>query len=106
MKIITRLLAFVRGYWFLLAFAFASLVVATLLGIAIPNLLGDGIDAALGSGTHAFLFFQLDSAQSVLWWVAGAIIIASIIRGISGYLQRYLNELVAQKTTYMMRNAL
>jgi ABC-type multidrug transport system fused ATPase/permease subunit len=106
MKIIARLLAFVRGYWFLLAFAFVSLVVGNLLGIAIPNLLGDGIDAALGSGTHTFLFFTLDSAQSVLWWVAGAIIIVSIIRGICGYLQRYLNELVAQKTTYMMRNAL
>jgi ATP-binding cassette subfamily B protein len=106
MKIFARLLAFVRGYWYLLAFAFLCLVVASLLGIAIPNLLGSGIDAALGSESHTFLFFSVDSPQNFLWWVAGAIVIASIIRGFGGYGQRFLNEVVAQKTTYMMRNAL
>jgi ATP-binding cassette subfamily B protein len=106
MKIFARLLAFVRGYWYLLAFAFASLVIGSLLSIAIPNLLGSGIDAALNSGTHTFLFFTVDSSQSFIWWVAGAIVVASILRGLAGYMQRYLNELVAQKTTYIMRNAL
>jgi ABC-type multidrug transport system fused ATPase/permease subunit len=107
MKIIARLLVFVRGYWYLLAFAFVSEIVATLLGIAIPNLLGSGIDAAVGSSTtHQFLFFAVGSSQNFLWWVAGAIIIASIIRGIAGYGRRYLNEVAAQKTTYIMRNSL
>ena len=107
MKIFARLLVFVRGYWYLLAFAFVSLVVASLLGIAIPNLLGDGIDAAVSSSTtHQFLFFTVGSSQNFLWWVAGAIVATSILRGLCGYLQRYLNELVAQKTTYTMRNAL
>ncbi len=106
MKVFARLLVFVRGYWYLLAFAFLCLVIGSLLGIAIPNLLGSGIDAALGSSSRSFLFFTVDSSQSFLWWVAGTIIIISALRGGAGYLQRYLNELVAQKTTYMMRNAL
>ncbi|MGD0780363.1 MAG: ABC transporter ATP-binding protein [Dehalococcoidales bacterium] len=106
MKVFLRLLAFVRGYWYLLVFAFISLVIGTLLGISIPNLLGDGIDAALNSGTHSFLFITVDSSQSFIWWVAGIIVIVSALRGLAGYGQRYLNELVAQKTTYIMRNAL
>jgi ABC-type multidrug transport system fused ATPase/permease subunit len=106
MKIFARLLAFVRGYWYLLAFAFVSEVVASLLGIAIPNLLGNGVDAALGTGTHTFLFFSVESSQSFIWWVAGAIIIASALRGLAGYGRRYFNEVAAQRTTYIMRNAL
>ncbi|MHB8104087.1 MAG: ABC transporter ATP-binding protein [Dehalococcoidales bacterium] len=106
MKVFLRLLAFVRGYWYLLGFASLCLVISTLLGISIPNLLGDGIDAAVGTGGHSFLFINVDSAQSVIWWVAGTIVIVSALRGAVGYGQRYLNELVAQKTTYIMRNAL
>ncbi len=106
MKIIARLLAFVRGYWYLLALAFVSEIAATLLGIAIPNLLGNGIDAAVGTSTHSFLFINVESPQNFIWWVAGAIIIASVLRGFAGYGRRYFNEVAAQKTTYIMRNAL
>jgi ABC-type multidrug transport system fused ATPase/permease subunit len=106
MKLFARLLAFVRGYWYLLVFAFICMIIGTLLGIAIPNLLGSGIDAALGSSSNTFLFFNIGSSESFIWWVAGIIIIASALRGAAGYVQRYMNEVVAQKTTYMMRNAL
>jgi ABC-type multidrug transport system fused ATPase/permease subunit len=106
MKIFARLLAFVRGYWYLLALAFVSEVAASLLGIAIPNLIGDGVDAALGTGTHTFLFFTVDSPQNFIWWVAGTIILVSVLRGLAGYGRRYFNEVAAQRTTYIMRNAL
>ena len=106
MKIILRLLAFVRGYWYMLVLAFVCLTTATLLAMAIPNLLGSGIDAALGSGAHKFLFFSIGDARTFLWWVAGIIIVSAALRGIAGYGQRFLNEVVAQKTTYLIRNAL
>jgi ATP-binding cassette subfamily B protein len=106
MNVFARLLAFVRGYWYLLGFAFVALVIGSLLGITIPNLLGSGIDAALGSNSNTFLFFTVDSSQNYIWWVAGSIIVISVLRGLAGWGQRYLNELVAQKTTYIMRNAL
>jgi ATP-binding cassette subfamily B protein len=38
--------------------------------------------------------------------VAGIIIVSAALRGIAGYGQRFLNEVVAQKTTYLIRNAL
>ncbi|MDD5338827.1 MAG: ABC transporter ATP-binding protein [Dehalococcoidales bacterium] len=106
MKIFTRLLSFIRGYWYLLAIAFISEVAATLLGIAIPKLLGNGVDAALNTGTNTFLFFSVNDSYAFLWWVAGMIIFASVLRGLAGYGRRYFNEVVAQKATYNMRNAL
>jgi ABC-type multidrug transport system fused ATPase/permease subunit len=106
MKITSRLLAFVRGYWYIFGLALLCLVIATALGIAIPNLLGSGIDAALGKGANTFLFSSVGNSHSFIWLVAGIIIAASIIRGLAGYGQRFLNEYIAQKTTYIMRNAL
>jgi len=106
MKIVLRLMTFVRRYWYMLVFAFVCLVIATVFAIAIPNLLGDGIDAALGSGGHTFLFFKVGDAHNFIWWVAVVIIAVSALRGLAGYGQRYFNEVVAQKATYVMRNTL
>jgi ABC-type multidrug transport system fused ATPase/permease subunit len=106
MKVFLRLLAFVRGYWYMLALAFLCLIASTAFGIAVPNLLGNGIDAAVGSGSGKFLFFTVGNAHSLIWWVAIVIVIVSALRGLAGYGQRFLNEVVAQKTTYIMRNAL
>jgi ATP-binding cassette subfamily B protein len=106
MKVILRLLSFVRQYWYMFAVAFVLVLIGTGLGILIPNLLGDGIDAALGKSSGGFLFIHTTDNHTLIWWVAGIIVISSIIRGFAGYGQRYYNEVVAQKTTYFMRNAL
>jgi ABC-type multidrug transport system fused ATPase/permease subunit len=106
MKVFLRLLAFVRGYWYMLGLAFLCLLVGTAFGIAVPKLLGDGIDAALGGGGNKFLIFTVASARSLIWWVAGVIVVVSALRGFAGYGQRFLNEVLAQRTTYIMRNAL
>jgi ATP-binding cassette subfamily B protein len=90
----------------MLVLAFLCLLAGTAFSIAIPNLLGDGIDAALGSGGGKFLIFTVGNAHSLIWWVAGVILIISALRGLAGYGQRFLNEVMAQKTTYIMRNAL
>ena len=105
MNVILRLLSFVRQYWYMFALAFVCVLIGTGLGILIPNLLGDGIDAALGGG-NSFLFFTTADTKTLIWWVAGVIVISSIFRGMAGYGQRFFNEVVAQKTTYFMRNAL
>lgn len=106
MNVILRLLSYVRQYWWMLVLAFISIIIGTGLGILIPNLLGDGIDAALGNKSNTFLFFSFSDTHTLIWWVAGVIVIASVIRGFAGYGQRFYNELVAQKATYIIRNAL
>ena len=106
MNVIRRILSFVRQYWYMFILAFICLAIGTGLGILIPNLLGDGIDAAVDKGNRTFLFFHFSDSRSMIFWLAGILISTSIIRGFSGYGQRYYNEALAQQTTYFMRNAL
>jgi ABC-type multidrug transport system fused ATPase/permease subunit len=95
MKVILRLLNYVRGYWHLLVLAFICLIIGTVFGIAIPRMLGDGVDTVLRDGERSFV-----------WIVAGVVVGSAILRGMAGYGQRFLNEVVAQKTTYKIRNDL
>jgi ABC-type multidrug transport system fused ATPase/permease subunit len=79
----------------MLVFALLCLVIATAFAIAIPRMLGEGIDTVLSQGERSFI-----------WIAAGVVVGASILRGLAGYGQRFFNEVVAQKTTYIIRNAL
>lgn len=106
MNVILRILSYVRRYWYMLALAFILVLIGTGLGILIPNLLGSGVDAVISGGGEGFLFFKVENPQHLVWWVAGVIVIVSIIRGFAGYGQRFLNEVVAQKTSYIIRNSL
>jgi len=58
-------------------------------------MLGEGIDTVLGSGERSFL-----------WLTAGIVLGASALRGFSEYGSRYFREIVSQKTSYDIRNAL
>jgi ABC-type multidrug transport system fused ATPase/permease subunit len=106
MRVILRILSFVRQYWYMLIFAFLALAIQTGLGILIPRLLGSGVDAAVGKGNLTVFFFHFSDARTMIYWLAGIIIISSIFRGLCGYAQRYYNEVLAQQTTYFMRNSL
>jgi ATP-binding cassette subfamily B multidrug efflux pump len=95
MKTIIRITSFVQQYWFMLALAFLCIIIGTGFSIIIPRMLGDGIDAVLGTGK-----------RSVIIIAAVVIIVASALRGFAGYGQRYFAEVVAQKVSYNIRNAL
>jgi ABC-type multidrug transport system fused ATPase/permease subunit len=95
MKTIFRLIGFVQKYWFMLLLAFICIILTTGFGIIIPRMLGDGIDAVLGTGKRSFVII-----------VALVVVAASALRGLTGYGQRYFAEVVAQKVTYNIRNAL
>ncbi len=95
MKTILRLVGFVQKYWPMLLLSLSCLVIGTAFGIVIPRMLGDGIDTVLGSGQRSFVIIA-----------AVVIISASALRGVAGYGQRYFNEVVAQKVSYNIRNAL
>jgi ATP-binding cassette subfamily B protein len=79
----------------MLLLALACLLIGTAFGIVIPRMLGDGIDTVLGSGKRSFVII-----------VAVVIVAASALRGFAGYGQRYFNEVVAQRVSYHIRNAL
>jgi len=95
MKTILRLVGFVQKYWPMLLLSLLCLLIGTGFGIVIPRMLGDGIDTVLGSGKRSFVIIA-----------AVVIVAASALRGVAGYGQRYFNEVVAQKVSYNIRNAL
>jgi ABC-type multidrug transport system fused ATPase/permease subunit len=95
MRTILRLIGFVQKYWLALLLAFLCLVMATAFGILIPRMIGDGIDTLLGSGDRSFLIIA-----------AVVVIVAGALRGTAGYGHRYFSEVVSQKASYNIRNAL
>ncbi len=95
MKILLRLIGFVQQYWWMLLLALICLTAGTAFAIAIPRMLGDGIDTVLGYGERSYLIIY-----------AAIVLVASALRGAATYAQRYLSEVVSQKTSYNIRNAL
>jgi ABC-type multidrug transport system fused ATPase/permease subunit len=88
-------MGFVKEYWFMLVLAFVCIVLGTAFGILIPRMLGDGIDEVLGSGERSFIIIA-----------AVVVVVAAALRGFAGYGQRYYSEVVSQKVSYKIRNAL
>jgi ABC-type multidrug transport system fused ATPase/permease subunit len=105
MKVILRLVIFIRSRWGWLALAFGCMVASTLFAMIIPQMLSDGIDTALKVGESGFLWWST-SRETAIWLVAGTIIIASALRGVSDYGQQFLTEAVSQKISYDIRNAI
>ncbi len=95
MRTILRLIGFVQKYWVALLLAFICLVLGTAFGILIPRMIGEGIDTVLGSGDRSFLIIA-----------AVVVIAAGALRGAAGYGHRYFSEVVSQKASYNIRNAL
>jgi ABC-type multidrug transport system fused ATPase/permease subunit len=95
MKTVFRILGFVQKHWFMLLLAFICIIFSTGFAIIIPRMLGDGMDTVLGMGQRNFIIIA-----------AVVVIAASALRGLASYGQRFFAEVVAQKVTYNIRNAL
>ena len=94
MKILLRSMGFVKKYWGQLTFSAICLLITTIASLVIPKVLGVGIDS-LESGERNALF------------IAGGLIIgSSIVRGLSAYGNRYLNQVISQEVSYDIRNAI
>ena len=95
MKTILRITGFVQRYWFMLLLAFLCIIVGTGFSVIVPRMIGNGIDTVIGMGQ-----------RSTIVIAAVVIVAASAMRGFAGYGQRYFAEVVAQKVSYNIRNAL
>jgi len=93
MKITLRLMVFLkkhRGLWLL---AFLCIAAGTVFSLVIPKMLGLGIDTVLTSGQRSALFIA-----------AGVIIGSSAMRGLTGYGNRFLTEVISQRMAYDIRD--
>lgn len=95
MHIIVRLLSFARKYWLLVALSVTCMLVGVALTIFLPQLQRMVIDQCL----ERHLYSRLPILSL-------SIVAAAIVRGLFGFGQVYVTELVAQKTVYDIRNRL
>jgi ABC-type multidrug transport system fused ATPase/permease subunit len=79
----------------MLVAAFFCQVFATAFGIVIPRMLGSGIDTVLGSQDRDYIIIA-----------AVVVLAAGLLRGAAMYGNRYYSEVVSQKVSYNIRNAL
>ena len=95
MKIILRLIVFVRKRWTGLLLGFICISVSTIGGLVIPRMLGDGIDTAVSSGSRSkIVLFAL------------IILGTTVIRSAARFGDTYITQLVSQQASYDIRNAL
>ena len=92
MKTLLRITAYSLRRKRLAIIAGAVFAVATLPPLVIPRLVGAAVDEALTSG-----------AQSRLLFLAGIIIVASVLRGVLGFAAIYIGELTGLRVAYDMR---
>jgi ATP-binding cassette subfamily B protein len=95
MKIILRLMSFLKKHWAMWILAFVCLSASTVFSLVIPKMLGNGIDTVLNSGRAATLIIA-----------AGVILGSSALRGITGYGNRYFTQVISQRVAYDLRNHL
>lgn len=105
MKILLRLFIFVRSRWGWLTLALLCLAAGIVLSMVVPRMLGNGIDMALRVTESGFLWWSMER-ETAIWLVAGTILVTSALRGVAGYGQSYLSEVVSQKVSYDVRNAI
>jgi ABC-type multidrug transport system fused ATPase/permease subunit len=99
MKTILRLISFVQKYWYMLAFALVCQIFGTAFGILIPRMLGQGIDDVLQLA-------QSQGSKGPIIIVAVVVVAAGLLRGAAQYGNRFFSEVVSQKASYNIRNAL
>ncbi len=95
MKVLLRLMGFVKKYRLRLLAAFITMMVSMAFVLIIPLLISEAIDTVLSEGE-----------LRVLTLLALAVVGAGAMRGISAFGNAYLTEVVSQKTAYDIRNAL
>jgi ABC-type multidrug transport system fused ATPase/permease subunit len=95
MKVILRLIVFVRKRWLGLLLGLICITVSTVGGLVIPRLLGYGIDTAISSGS-----------KSTLVLLAVIILATTILRSAARFGDTYITQLVSQQASYDIRNAM
>jgi len=95
MRILLRLIGFLKKYWRWVIVTYVCLLAGVGFQVAVPQLIGQVIDVAIARGETRFLIFS-----------GLAIIAVSAFRGAFAYGQTYLGEFLSQKVAYDLRNAI
>jgi ABC-type multidrug transport system fused ATPase/permease subunit len=103
MRILLRIIRYMRPYWRIAVVVYACLVGVTLLTLITPWLIGDAVDTALGNGEPFPLFSDTWTGSQTLTASALLIVALALVRGFANYGQRYGTQWLGRKVAYDMR---
>ena len=95
MRILARVLGFLKPYRRLVLAAYLSMFATAVFSLAIPKLLGEAIDGVLQGGRLG----------PVMLFAAGMVVFA-VLRGVFAFTENYLRELLGHRVAYDIRNAI
>ena len=104
MEILIRITMMAWRYRARIILAYVSFFVAVGLSLLIPRILGEFIDKLVRSEGGRII--ASDVTRSSLTWMALALLVASLMRGIFDFLRTYTTDSLSQKVAYDLRNAL
>ncbi|HCB48853.1 MAG TPA: ABC transporter ATP-binding protein [Chloroflexi bacterium] len=88
-----RLLGYLGPYWPRAFVAYSSMIIATILNLAVPQIIKAAIDIGLASGE-----------VSALIGASALILGIGVVRALAGYGQRYFGEWLTHRVAYDLRN--
>ena len=103
MKILLRILRYMRPYWRIAVLVYFCLIGVTLLTLVSPWLIGNAIDAALGRNRDFPLFPSDWSGRQTLTATAFLIVGLGIVRVAANFGQRYGTQWLGRKVAYDLR---
>jgi ABC-type multidrug transport system fused ATPase/permease subunit len=103
MRILLRIIRYMRPYWRIAVVVYTCLVGVTLLTLITPWLIGNAVDTALGHQKQLPLFPGTLTSGQMLTISALLIVVLALVRGFANYGQRYGTQWLGRKVAYDMR---
>jgi ABC-type multidrug transport system fused ATPase/permease subunit len=94
-RIYARILGLLRPHWKIAIGSVLCLILATVLSLVVPELIALVVSIGISSGSTGQLLL-----------ITGAVLLASILRGLAAYGQGYLSQAVSVVVAYDLRNML
>ncbi|MFQ5399003.1 MAG: ABC transporter ATP-binding protein [Anaerolineae bacterium] len=92
MIVYRRLFGYLRPHWKQVFLAYAATLLATLLNLIVPQIIKNAIDNGLAAGRASTLFAA-----------GGLILVIALLRGLTGFGQRYYGEWLTHRVAYDLR---
>lgn len=93
LAIYRRLLGYLRPYLRQMILAYAAMLLATLMNLAVPQVIKRAIDQGLAAGTAQFLY-----------WAGGVILLLALARVAVAFAHRFYGEWLTHRVAYDLRN--
>ncbi|MCC6454789.1 MAG: ABC transporter ATP-binding protein [Caldilineaceae bacterium] len=93
LEVYRRLIGYLQPHWRQALFAYAAMLLATLMNLAVPQIIKQAIDRGLAQGS-----------ATMLYWAAGVIMAIAVARVAVSFVRIYFGEWLTHRVSYDLRN--